>query len=463
MESHSLFRLPQWADALLNETTSPAAPYIDGIAYHWYAGGMDRLLDGALGIPNLHRLAEQLDEFNSTDNDFVVLGSESCHCPTTGYAGGDILNYWSRAERYGHTILADLAAGSTGWVEWNLILDGIGGPNHLGNLCEATLLAVPHRANNVPIDMDPLPSFETDRPMGNFSIGDGRTREELNALGFPAKFLDVGIAVQPMYYYMGHISRHVRPGSLAVMGLVTSPTSTSSRIFRPEGQVVAGGGQNDLARDGIELTVWPCEGSTRQQFHWDGDDSKFIQVFSHDWLGKPTESCIARQVDKDLHGMRLTPCTHHEAGMFDFIPLDVHDPKNKGVYNVVLRNHPKVQGQCLVIAKLKNNGGAYGPRGGAQLALGGCSDASARWKINPETGEASSLFFATENDSSEVCLTTGWPFLQMGAFLTPNKSKTIVILNEANAAANFRIQNEQQHVLLASSIPARSIQTVSLD
>jgi hypothetical protein len=46
--------------------------------------------------------------------DHLILGSEACHCPTTGYAGGDLSVAWARAERYGHTILSDLAAGSNG-------------------------------------------------------------------------------------------------------------------------------------------------------------------------------------------------------------------------------------------------------------------------------------------------------------------------------------------------------------
>ena len=31
----------------------------------------------------------------------------------------------------------------------------------------------------------------------------------------------------------------------------------------------------------------------------------------------------------------------------------------------------------------------------------------------------------------DVCLTTGWPFLQVGAFYTPEKQKTTIILNLA--------------------------------
>merc|ERR1719506_2166604 len=120
---------------------------------------MDRLLDGSLGIPNMHRLQDNLASIG-VKHSHIVLGSEACHCPTTGYAGGDIDTYWARAERYAHTILADLAAGSNGWLEWNLILDGIGGPNHLGNLCDAPILAVPHRdIANQGKAIPPLPDF----------------------------------------------------------------------------------------------------------------------------------------------------------------------------------------------------------------------------------------------------------------------------------------------------------------
>lgn len=45
--------------------------------------------------------------------------------------------------------------------------------------------------------------------MGKTIIGDGRTREEWNAMGMPARYLDVGVAVQPIYFYMGQISRFV--------------------------------------------------------------------------------------------------------------------------------------------------------------------------------------------------------------------------------------------------------------
>jgi glucosylceramidase len=237
------------------------------------------------------------------------------------------------------------------------------------------------------------------------------------------------------------------------MGLVNQAIG-SSRIFRPVGQVVAGGGMNDLAREGIELTVWPCEGSTRQQFTLN-EQTWHIEVFGHDWKGVPTKSCIAQTVDKDFLGLRLVECGR-SAGLFEFIPV----PGLDSTYNVVLTNHPKLHMPCLAIRELANNGGAYGRRGGAQVALGDCTDESALWIIDREAGEASSLFFG---EDSEVCMTTGWPFLQMGAFLTPNGQapKTVVVLNEANEAANYALQEEMK-VVLTGSIPKRSIQTILL-
>lgn len=80
----------------------------------------DRLLDGAVGTPNLHRLQGELDDLN-VSKEHIIFNSEACHCPYTGYAGGDMKIYWARAERYAHAILADLATGSNGWVEWNLV------------------------------------------------------------------------------------------------------------------------------------------------------------------------------------------------------------------------------------------------------------------------------------------------------------------------------------------------------
>ncbi|VEU38487.1 unnamed protein product [Pseudo-nitzschia multistriata] len=450
MFDHNKDHLVTWAKTLLDKN-HPSSNYITGSAYHWYAGGMDRLLDGAVGSPNMHRMQSELRRLD-VPNDHLVFNSEACHCPYTGYAGGDIDVYWARAERYAHTILADLAAGSNGWVEWNLILDSVGGPNHLHNLCDATILAVPHRAIDGS-DIPPTMDWETTDSKKTFgpNVGDGRTREELNALGFPAKYLDVGLAVQPMYYYMGHISRYVRPGSRPVMGLVDN-SSDGFRAFRLPGEDVAGGGVNDLARHGIELTAWPCEGSTRQQFHWQ-HKHRHIQVYGHDWLGNPTQSCVSDNVDESFLGITLEDCDGDTGvGLFDMI-------KDKSSDYIKFRLEGDLD-RCLVLKRLENEGGAYGPRGGAQVTFGDCDSPSANWIYSETRNEILSDYLP----EGSVCMTTGWPFLQIGAFETPNgeSDKTIVVLNESQDSANY-VLYDGDDLVLSGSIPPHSIQTILLD
>lgn len=449
---HNKDHIVNWGETILDEE-NPASKFVNGTAVHWYAGGMDRLLDGAVGQPNMHRFISML-KYQNVSDDHLLLGSEACHCPSTGYAGGDLKVAWARAERYAHTILADLAAGSNGWVEWNLILDPIGGPNHLGNMCDAPLLAVPYRTSNEH-NVSQLPDFEHENyPFGPV-VGDARTKEELNSMGMPAQYLDRGVVVQPMFYYMGHISRHVRPGSKAVHAIVdqadSGPNSRAFRIETNDGSFVAGGGINDLAREGIEVTLWPCDGSTRQE--WLFNDLGQLQVFGHDWKGKPTTSCIGNKPDTSFEGLTLTGCDNN-AAIFQLNTLN----ETSSAFNLLLENTDAVEGEnCVVVQPLKSNGGAYGPRGGAQVTIGKCDQESAIWQLDKVSGEVISSFF--DSDGGDTCLTTGWPFLQVGAYIDREKKKrTIIVLNEASDPANYVIRSEDNNeILLTNSTDRKSV------
>ncbi len=83
------------------------------------------------------------------------------------------------------------------------------------------------------------------------------------------------------------------------------------------------------------------------------------------------------------------------------------------------------------------------------------TSSQAIWKIDQDTGEISSNLFG-----DDVCATTGWPFLQVGAFIGPNKEKTVVILNEASEPANYVLRNGHGEVFMTNSIQSHSIQTV---
>ena len=274
---------------------------------------------------------------------------------------------------------------------------------------------------------------------------------------------------------MGHISRHVRPGSRPVRAIVSEGAGgISSRTFRPTGHVGPGGGYNDLAREGTEVTFWPCEGSTRQSWSFNKGGEIHMTQYNH---RKSNLECfsLSEAADADLGGILLTRCGASDIGLFDMIPVETSGGPSASTEEapgggLVKFSAIKNPGSCLGIRSLANNGGAYGPRGGSQASLVSCDDPSALWSFSPETGEISSAVFS----EGEVCMTTGWPFLQAGAFDTSRVGKeeemahqgggglTLVVLNESKDDASFVVKSSNNiriGPLLKSSIPARSIQT----
>lgn len=126
-----------------------AAKYVWGAALHWYVSedfaATTRLLEK---FPGKH-----------------VLFSEGC------WEGGAKPGRWDRGARYARNIIGDLNAGVCGWIDWNIVLDLKGGPNHVGNLCDAPVL----------VDTD-------------------------------AK----DVLFQSSFHYIGHFSRFIRPGARRV-------------------------------------------------------------------------------------------------------------------------------------------------------------------------------------------------------------------------------------------------------
>ncbi len=115
--------------------------YVDGMAFHWYNGNEDRLLDGTYGysaIKKTHRLMNQYQKAsiassNSLADSPILLATEGCNCPSRR---GDTIHdqsssfssklSWLRAERISHDIMFDLLSFGQGWIDWNLIVDSDG-------------------------------------------------------------------------------------------------------------------------------------------------------------------------------------------------------------------------------------------------------------------------------------------------------------------------------------------------
>lgn len=180
---HNKDHVYEWAKAAYSH--SAAASFVSGIAFHWYSGDH---------FENVRRVHHEFP-------DAVLLSTEACY-ERRRWKGklplgtGD----WSFGEGYAHDIIGNLNAGSSGWIDWNLILDESGGPNHVGNVCDA-----PMRAN--------------------------LTKNELY--------------VHPQFFFLGHFSKYILPGSKHLQTSVTQAP-------KYEGATRAYG--TCSAEDGLEVT-----------------------------------------------------------------------------------------------------------------------------------------------------------------------------------------------------------------
>ncbi|TVP85728.1 MAG: glucosylceramidase [Acholeplasmataceae bacterium] len=82
---------------------------------------------------------------------------------------GPHFDEYAVGERYGRNMINDLRNQTEGYIDWNLFLDDTGGPNHVNNLCSAPVMF---------------------------------------------KIFQEEVVLMPAYYYIGHISRYVRPGAV---------------------------------------------------------------------------------------------------------------------------------------------------------------------------------------------------------------------------------------------------------
>ena len=136
--------------------------YVAGLAFHWYSGDQ---------YENIKAISEKYPNID-------LIFSEGC------VEGGPRDGAWFTGERYAHNIINDLKSGVTKWIDWNIVLDIKGGPNHVGNYCDAPILA----------------------------------DESDGSLHF-----------QSSYYYIGHFSRFIKPGAVRVKAEITSAMTPATR------------------------------------------------------------------------------------------------------------------------------------------------------------------------------------------------------------------------------------------
>ena len=101
-------------------STKEALEAISGIAYHYYTGD------------HFESLELVREKFPSK----LLVHTEGC----TGYSHFREEDEVKNGEIYGHDILGDLNAGTNAYIDWNLLLDNKGGPNHKWNYCNSPIM-----------------------------------------------------------------------------------------------------------------------------------------------------------------------------------------------------------------------------------------------------------------------------------------------------------------------------------
>lgn len=114
---HNKERAFERACMIIDETTNHM---VAGIAFHWYSGD--------------HFDALRMIHEKFPDKKLIL--SEACieYCK---FAADDFL---SNAQKYAHDMIGNLNNGMTGFYDWNIVLDEMGGPNHVKNFCDAPFL-----------------------------------------------------------------------------------------------------------------------------------------------------------------------------------------------------------------------------------------------------------------------------------------------------------------------------------
>jgi glucosylceramidase len=154
-----------------------ASKYAWGMGFHWYESwtGGDKMFD------NVKIVHEAYPDKN-------LMFTEGC--PESFNPA--MYNYWGLGEAYGRSMINDFNNGTVGWTDWNILLDETGGPNHVKNFCFAPVHA------------------------------DTKTGQ---------------LIYTNSYYYIGHISKFVRPGAKRIISSASRSQLLTTAFINEDGKI----------------------------------------------------------------------------------------------------------------------------------------------------------------------------------------------------------------------------------
>jgi glucosylceramidase len=154
-----------------------ASKYAWGMGFHWYESwsGGDKMFD------NVKIVHEAYPDKN-------LIFTEGC--PESFNPA--MYNNWGLGEAYGRNMINDFNNGAVGWIDWNILLDETGGPNHVKNFCFAPV------------------------------HGDTKTGQ---------------LIYTNSYYYIGHFSKFVRPGAKRIISSASRSQLLTTAFINEDGKV----------------------------------------------------------------------------------------------------------------------------------------------------------------------------------------------------------------------------------
>lgn len=173
---HNRDLIYQRAEVVLEDTL--ASKYAWGMGFHWY----ETWTKSNMMFDNVRRVKEAFPDKH-------LIFTEGCVEKFTPSR----LTDWALGERYGNSLINDFNNGTEGWLDWNILLDEKGGPNHVGNYCFAPVIAdTKHKT----------------------------------------------VIYTNIYYYIGQFSKFIRPGAQRVISSTNREQLQATSFVNPNGETV---------------------------------------------------------------------------------------------------------------------------------------------------------------------------------------------------------------------------------
>ena len=403
---HNKDHMVTWAEELYAD--EEAKKYFHGIGVHWYGGLNQQHLDAT------HQMAP----------DKIILATEACNCGGVvfknaayqmgAFTKGNFLPaWWTRAELLGLDILVDLAYWAVGWTDWNLVLDVTGGPNHLKNLCDA----------NIIVDHDDL--LKTGSPL----------------------------IMQASYYYMGHFSRYLPPGSKRIA--LRNSVEKEDRALDP-GDV----------KNGQAMLFAPCDGGDVQKWQFDEATGALLVVGTNDYKGSEGYGlggeCMAIEDPPGwIEGKIQSFACNHSLPTQKWAVRKVEGGSQ--IFNPPTK-------MCLTA--VSTNGAAVGLDQGVKVVAGQLkpclADGAASQTFNLENydGQGFPLGFPVRklsDSGGELCLQpqiVRVPHFDAVAFQTPEGYNTLIAINIGDVPVDFNLADKASQTGISHlTIPPHAIHT----